>query len=213
MADAINTGNPVSTTKFRVNKRGDDIEGARVNQETPRGRLGFRDTNGNFTLPRTVAEAEKAVFPLDWAKPLNPGPYFEGAGLNGTGPYAMNDGSLDNQEGDYAMDPDTLFQTPWPVGYKVWDLPPALYDEPVTSGNKCLVYDGGTFTYGSGNYIAPLSSYTIGAPVYVAYSSGDEGKITFAASGVTQVVGHVRSKEVFGAETLTVKLQGEAALQ
>jgi hypothetical protein len=63
MADAINTGNPVNTTKFMWNKY-DDIDGSRVNQDTPRGRLGFRDTNNKFTLPRTLAEARKAVFAL-----------------------------------------------------------------------------------------------------------------------------------------------------
>lgn len=212
MADAINTGNPVSTTKFVVNKRGDDIEGGRVNQRTPRGRLGFRDTNGRFTLPRTFTEANKAVFPLDWAKPLNPGPYYEGAGLNGAGPYPFSDGSLNAQEGGFSMDPDQGFTAPWPLGVKSWDIPPAFMDEPVTSGNKNLAYDGGTFTYGSGNYVAPLSSYTIGAPVYAAYTSGDEGKITYASSGVTTVVGHVRDKSVFGPLTLTVKLKGEAGL-
>lgn len=212
MADAINTGNPVSTTKFILNKRGIDIKGDRVNQETPRGRLGFRDTNGRFTLPRTFAEADKAVFPLDWAKPLNPPPYFEGAGLNGAAPYPMNDGSLYEQENDFSLDPDQNFSTPWPVGYVQYDLPPALYDKPVTSGNKALAYDGGTFTYGSGNYVAPLSSYTIGAPVYAAYTSGDEGKLTYTSSGVTTKVGHVRSKEVFGVNTLTVDLKGEAGL-
>lgn len=212
MVDAINTGNPVSTTKFRLNKRGIDIKGGRANQETPRGRLGFRDTNGRFTLPRTLAEASKAVFPLDWAKPLNPPPYFEGAGLNGSAPYPFNDGSLDNQESDFALDPDTLFTTPWPIGFVQYDLPPAMYDVAVTSGNKVLVYDGGTFTYGSGNYIAPLSSYTIGAPVYAAYTSGDEGKVTYAASGTPNVVGYVREKETFGAETLTVDLLGTAGL-
>lgn len=212
MADAINTRNPVTTTQFRVNKRGDDIEGARVNQETPRGRLGYRDTDGRFTLPRDVAEADKAVFPLDWPKPLNPGPYFAGPGLNGEGPYSFSDGSLDAQEGTFTLDPDLAFQTPWPVGVKSWDIPPLFYDEPVTSGNKALVFDGGTFTYGSGNYVAPLSSYTIGDAVYAAYTAGDEGKVTYASSGVTTVIGHVRSKEVFGTNTLTVKLKGEAAL-
>lgn len=212
MADAITTGNPVSTTKFRLNKRGIDIQGARVNQTTPRGRLGFRDTDGNFTLPRTFTEATKAMFPLDWAKPLNPPPYFEGAGLNGAAPYPMNDGSLDNQENDFVLDPDLLFTTPWPVGFVQYDIPPQFYDTAVTSGNKALVYDGGTFTYGSGNYVAPLSSYTIGAAVYAAYTSGDEGKITYAASGVTAKVGHVRSKEVFGTNTLTVDLVGRSGL-
>lgn len=212
MADAINTGNPVSTTKFVVNKRGDDIEGGRASQTTPRGRLGFRDTNGRFTLPRTFGEAAKAVFPLDWAKPLNPGPYFEGAGLNGSGPYPFSTGDFNSQENSFSMAPDQNFLTPWPLGVKSWDIPPLFYDEPVTSGNKVLVFDGGTFTYGSGNYVAPLSSYTIGAAVYAAYSSGDEGKITYASSGVSTVVGHVRDKEVFGTNTLTVKLKGEAAL-
>lgn len=212
MADAINTGNPVSTTKFRLNKRGIDILGSRANQETPRGRLGFRDTDGNFTLPRTLVEARKAVFPLDWAKPLNPPPYFEGAGLNGAGPYPINDGSLYNQENDFSLDPDQQFSTPWPVGFVQYDIPPALYDKPVTSGNKVLAYDGGTVTYGSGNYVAPLSSYTIGAPVYAAYTSGDEGKPTYAASGTPNVVGHVRHMEVFGAETLTIDLLGRAGL-
>lgn len=211
MADAINTGNPVPNSKFIVNDY-EDIKGSRVSQETPRGRLCFEDTDGRMTLPRTVAEADKAVFPVDWPKPLNPPPYFEGPGLNGTAPYAFNDGSLDEQENHFALDPDQVYQGSWPQGYKVWDIPPMFFDLPVTSGNKCLVWDEGYFTYGSGNYVAPLSSYTLGAKVYVAYDSGSEGKITYAASGVTTAVGTVYKKEVFGTETLTVRLKGSAAL-
>src|SRR6185295_3907365 len=104
MADAINTGNPVDTTKFIVNKY-DDIDGANANQETPRGRLAFRDSNGRMTLPRTLTEAKKAVFPIDWAKPLNPGPYFDGPGLNGQTINNWNDGSLGQQESDFELDP------------------------------------------------------------------------------------------------------------
>lgn len=212
MANAINTGNPVSTTKFRLNKRGIDIKGSRANQETPRGRLAFRDTNGRFTLPRTFGEAAKAVFPIDWVKPLNPGPYYLGAGLNGAGPNPWNDGSMDAQVTDFTLDPDQAFTLPWPNAVISYDIPPALYDVNVVSGNKVLVYDGGTVTYGSGNYVAPLSSYTIGAAVYAAYTTGDEGKPTYASSGVTAVVGYVREKEVFGAETLTIDLVGTPAL-
>lgn len=211
MADAIVTRNPVSTTKFVVNKY-DDIDGSRVNQETPRGRLAFRDTNGRMTLPRTFAEANKAVCPVDWPKPLNPPPYFIGPGLNGAGPYAFSDGSLDASESTFTLDPDLAYQTPWPVGVTVYEIPPLFYDVPVTSGNKCLVFDEGTFTFGSGNYVAPLSSYTEGALVYVAYTSGDEGKPTYASSGVTTHAGIVVGKEIFGANTLTVKLFGNEAL-
>lgn len=212
MADSIVTRNPVSTTKFVINDY-EDIEGGRVNQTTPRGRLGFRDTNGRFTLPRTFGEANKAVFALDWPKPLNPAPYFDGPGLNGEGPYAFNSGGTnEGSQSTFAMDPDTAFQTPWPIGVKVYDIPPLFYDIAVTSGNKALVFNEGTFTYGSGNYVAPLSSYTIGAPVYAAYTSGDEGKLTYASSGVTAIVGRVRSKEVFGVNTLTVNLNGESVI-
>lgn len=212
MANAIDSGNPVSTTKFIVNKY-QDIDGSRASQETPRGRLCFRDTNGRMTLPRTLVEAKKAVYPVDWAKPLNPGPYFDGAGLNGTTLYPFNDGSLDLQETDFALDPDTVFSTPWPAAVKQYDLPPALYDLPVTSGNKVLVFDEGTFTYGSGNYTGVSSDYTVGALVYADYVSGAEGKITpSGAAGGNAAVGTVVNKDVFGQNTITVKLRGTAAL-
>lgn len=211
MANAINSGNPVSTTKFVINKY-EDIQGNRVNQSTPRGRLAFVDTNGRMTLPRTSGEAATAAFLVDWAKPLNPPPYFEGAGLNGAPPYAFSDGSLNAQEGTFTLDPDQAYQTPWPVGFVQYEIPPLLYDLPVTSGNKCLVFDGGTFTFGSGNYVAPLSAYAYGAPVYPAYTAGDEGKVTYASSGVSTVVGRVYQKEVFGANTLTVIMKGVDAL-
>lgn len=211
MANAINTGNPVSTTKFVINKY-EDIQGNRVNQETPRGRLAFVDTNGRMTLPRTDAEAAVAAFVVDWAKPLNPAPYFDGPGLNGAPPYPFSDGSLGAQETAFTLDPDQAYQTPWPVGFKVYEIPPMLYDLPVTSGNKCLVFDGGTFTFGSGNYVAPLSAYAYGAAVYAAYTTGDEGKVTYASSGVATVIGRVYQKEVFGAETLTVIMKGVDAL-
>jgi hypothetical protein len=208
MADAINTGNPV-TTAFVVNKY-DDIDGANINQETPRGRLAFRDTNGRMTLPRTTAEANKAMFPVDWPKPLNPAPYFDGPGLNGTTLYPFSDGSKDASESTYTMDPDLAFSTPWPAAIKQYDLPPALYGLPVTSGNKCLVYDGGVFTYGSGAYTGVISDYVIGSPVYAAFDSGNEGKIAYTVSGVATArsVGTVYSKEVFGDLTVTVKLKG-----
>jgi hypothetical protein len=211
MANAINTGNPVSTTKFIINKY-EDIQGGRVNQETPRGRLAFLDTNGRYTLPRTTDEAAVAAFVVDWAKPLNPPPYFEGPGLNGAPPYAVNDGSLNAQETGFLLDRDQGYQTPWPLGVLVYDRPPMFYGFPVTSGNKCLVFDGGTFTFGSGNYVAPLSAYVYGAAVYPAYTAGDEGKVTYAASGVSTVVGRVFQKEVFGSETLTVIMKGVDAL-
>jgi len=212
MADAINTGNPVSTTKFIINKY-EDIQGGRVNQETPRGSLAFLDTNGRFTLPRTVAEAEKTVWIVDWPKPLNPAPYFEGPGLNGAPPYAMNDGSLYEQENDFSLDPDQLYSTPWPVGFTVYDIPPMLYGLPVTSGNKCLAFDGGTFTIGSGQFVGSVAQYTVGAPVYADYETGNEGKLTYTApSGITGSVGRVFQKGVFGADTVTVILKGTDAL-
>ncbi len=211
MVDAINTGNPVKST-FVVNKYA-DIDGGRVAQETPRGRLCFRDTNGRFTLPTTIAQARLAVFPVDWAKPLNPPPYFDGPGLNGATFGAVNDGSLDAQESDFAIDPDTQFTTPWPSAIKQYDLPPSLYNNPVTSGNKCLVYDEGTFTYGSGNYSGIINQFAPASLIYADYTSGNEGKITVSggAAGNT-VVGHVTQVDVFGKNTVTVKLKGHNAL-
>lgn len=210
MADAITTGNPVKNT-FIVNKY-DDIDGSRASQETPRGRLCFRDTNGRMTLPRTGVEAAKAAFPVDWAKPLNPGPYFEGAGLNGSQIYGVNDGSFSEQENDFTIDPDVAFQTPWPAALKVFEIPPMFYNAPVTSGNKVLAYDGGTFTFASGNYVGLPATFVKGAAVYASYASGHEGKLT--ASGVTSAaaLGFVVDKDVFGADTITVKLKGRNAL-
>lgn len=210
MPDAINTGNPVPNTKFIVNKY-DDIDGARVNQETQRGRLCFRDSNGRMTLPRTAGEAAKAAFPVDWAKPLNPPPYFDGPGLNGQLPNAFNDGSINNQESDFDISFINNFTAGvWP-GVKEYDIPPQFYDLPVTSGNKCLVYDEGTVTYGSGNYVGFINDYSIGQKLYAAFDSGNEGKLTYAASGTTAVA-VVVNKDVFGPSTLTVKLKGTAAL-
>lgn len=213
MVDAINTGNPVNTTKFIVNKY-EDIDGqdARVNQETPRGRFCFRDTNGRLTLPRSTTEAAKAVYPVDWAKPLNPPPYFEGAGLNGSLPNSFNDGSLGNQETDFGLGFLQQFVDGTGVpAYKTYDIPPYFYDLPVTSGNKCLVFDEGTFTYGSGNYVGNVTNYTIGQRVYADFTSGNEGKFTFASSGTT-VIGIVKERETFGPGTITIKTKGTEAL-
>lgn len=209
MANAINTGNPTHTT-FVVNKY-EDIDGARVDQETPRGRFCFRNAAGRMVLPTASGDALLAVYPVDWNKPLNPGPYFLNAGgLNGTGLYPFNDGSLDNQQSDFALDPDLLFQTPYPAAYgPAYEIPPLFYNKPVPSGVKVLVYDEGTFTYGSGNYTGVSSDYDIGALVYVAYGAGDEGKL--ADSGST-AVGVVVNKDVFGQNTITVKAFGSAAL-
>lgn len=212
MADAINTGNPVDTTTFIVNKY-DDIDGSRANQQTPRGRLAFRDTNGRMTLPRTLTEAKLAVFPIDWAKPLNPGPYYLGAGLNGAQVNAWNDGSLFEQENAFELDPDQAFSTPWPTGVTQYDIPPMFYNVPVVSGNKVLVFDEGTFTYGSGNYMGVSSDYNIGSKLYAEYSTGNEGKITVSGSVAgNTVVGYVVGKDIFGPNTITVKLKGLAAL-
>jgi len=202
---AIDTGNPTHTT-FIVNKY-DDIDGRRVNQDTPRGRLCFRDANGRMTLPRSAGEADKALYPTDWAKPLNPGPYFLNAGgLNGTTLYPFDDGSLYNQENNFAIDPDVAFQTPWPAAVgPEYEISPLFYDLPVPSGAKCLVWDRGTFTYGSGNYVGGPSAYGISDPVYAATSAGNEGKLT--VSGTT-AVGFVVDKDVFGPDTITVKLFG-----
>lgn len=214
MADAINTGNPTQTT-FIVNKY-DDIDGARVAQQTHRGRLAFRDTDGTMVLPRTLTEAKKAVYPVDWAKPLNPGPYFaNGEGLNGSTLYPFNDGSLFNQENDFAIDPDTAFTVPWPAAVgPTYDIPPLFYNLPVPSGAKALVYDAGTFTYGSGNYTGVSSDFNIGSLVYADYSTGNEGKITVSGSiAGNSVVGVVVNKGVFGQNTITIKAFGSGQIR
>jgi len=210
MADAITTGNPVSTTKFIVNKY-EDIQGGRVNQETPRGRLAFIDTNGRFSLPQSSGDAAKAAFVIDWPKPLNPAPYFDGPGLNGSPPYPFSDGSTETSENTFTLDPDQAFQTPWPAAYVVYNVPPMVYGFPVTSGNKCLAFDGGTFTFGSGNYVGTLANYAYGAPIYAAYGSGTEGMVTHNSGGTT-VFGRVFQKNVFGPDTLTVIMKGVDAL-
>lgn len=212
MADAINTGNPVSTTQFIVNKYA-DIDGgpARVSQETPRGRFCFRDTNGRMTLPRTATEAALAVYPVDWAKPLNPPPYFDGPGLNGGLPNDFNDGSLDNQESGFNISLINNYVNGIYAGHREFDIPPQFYDLPVTSGNKCLVYDMGTVTYGSGNYVGVINNYAIGQRVYVAFDAGNQGKLSYAASGTT-VAAIVVQRDTFGPGTLTVKLKGTSAL-
>lgn len=217
MADAINTGNPVSTTRFIINKRGDNIGGNRVNQSTPRGRLTFIDTDGRLTLPRTFAEANKAVFPTDWARPLNSPPYFLGAGLNGNPIYGINDGSLGAQENSFAIDPDTLFQTPWPAGIVEYPIPPYFLDGaiqafPVASGNKALYFDAGTFTYGSGNYVGGVANYTPGQMVYASFETGKEGMVTYVSSGSPTKVGQVTQLETFGVGTITVAMKGTDAL-
>jgi hypothetical protein len=197
---------------FKVNKY-DDIDGSRVNQETARGRLCFRDTNGRMTLPRTLTEARKAVFPVDWAKPLNPGPYYLGAGLNGAQVLGINDGSLNEQESDFTLDMDQAYSTPWPTGITQYDLPPALYNVAVVSGNKALVYDGGTFTFASGAFTDIINAYGIGSALYTDYTTGNEGKLTVSGSvAANTVVGHVVDMNVFGANTITVKLKGRNAL-
>jgi hypothetical protein len=212
MADAINSGNPVDTTQFIVNKY-HDIDGKRVNQQTARGRFCFIDSNGRMTLPRDLTEARKAVFPVDWPKPLNPGPYFAGPGLNGAQVNGLNDGSLDNQEGAYTLDPDQMYVSNWPTGVTQYDLPLHLYGLPVASGNKALAFDGGTFTFGSGAYVGLSSAYTRGTPVFVDYTAGNEGKLTVSGAAASNtVVGRVLDKDVFGQNTITVKLKGLAAL-
>lgn len=212
MADAINTGNPTHAT-FIWNKY-DDIDGGRVAQDTPRGRMCFMDSDGRLTLPRSVAESAKAVFAVDWAKPLNPGPYFLNAGgLNGTTVYPFNDGSLGEQVSDFVIDPDVVFQAPWPIAIgPTYDISPLFYDKPVPSGAKCLVLDEGTFTFCSGNYAGAASDFVIGGAVYAANTSGDEGKIAASVSGVTNSVGVVVNKDVFGANSITVKLFGSSKL-
>lgn len=208
MADAIDTGNPV-TTPFVINKY-EDIDQGRINQTTARGRLAFKDTNGRYTLPRTNAEAAKAVFVVDWPKPLNPPPYFEGAGLNGAPPYPFSDGSYNAQTDTWTLDTDVAYQTPWPVGYVTYEVPPLFYNVAMTSGNKCLVFDGGTFTYASGSYVGGLANYAFGGKIYPSFESGHEGKVSYIPSGVA--VGFVFDMETFGAGTLTVKMKGNDAL-
>lgn len=213
MVNAINTGNPVKST-FIVNKYA-DIDGgnAVAAVETPRGRLCFRDSNGKMQIPRTITEARKAVFPVDWAKPLNPGPWFDGPGLNGNPIYGVNNGSMSEQANDFTIDPDAAFTTPWPAAFKQYEVYPALYNLPVTSGNKVLVYDEGTFTYGSGNYSGVISDFNVGSQIFADYTTGNEGKITVsgAATGASSI-GVVTMLNQFGQNTVTVKLKGHNAL-
>lgn len=212
MADAIVTRNPVNTTTFIVNKY-EDIDGSRVNQDTPRGRLCWRGTDGKMRLPLNLTDANKAVFPVDWAKPLNPGPYFDGPGLNGATLFPWSNGDLFSQENSFTIDPDTAFNSAFPAAIKQYDIPPMFYNLPVTSGNKALVFDQGTFTYGSGNYTGVSSDFNYGSSVFASYTSGNEGKITVSGAAVAQVsVGTVVGKDIFGVNTITVKLRGVNAL-
>jgi len=210
MADAITAmRNPVSAA-FMVNKY-DDIDGARVNQSTARGKLCFRDSDGRMVLPATQAQANKAVSAVDWAKPLNPGPYFNnGNGLNGTGLYPFSDGTEGAAENSFTMDPNEAFQTPWPAAVAVYEIPPLFYNQPVPSGAMCLVYDGETtVTYASGYYTGLITDFTVGAGVYADWATTTKGNVTagsFNASGVA--IGMVMSRGTFGDQTLTVKLFG-----
>lgn len=213
MADAINTGNPTAIL-FVVNHY-DDIKGGFVAQDTPRGRFCFRHTDGKMTLPDTLAEAQKAVTPVDWAKPLNPGPYFlNGDGLNGSTLYPFSDGSLSDQENSFDLDPDAAFQVPFPAAIgPTYDVPPLFYNKSVPEGARALVYDEGTFTYGSGNYTGVSSDFAVGSLVYSDYTTGNEGKIT--VSGLVagnKSVGVVVSKGVFGQNTITIRAFGLGAL-
>lgn len=211
MVNAINTATRTPST-FIVNKY-DDIDGSAVAQSTARGRLCFRDATGRMVLPRTLTEAKKAVFPVDWHMPLNPGPYYNGVGLNGTSIYPFSDGSIGTQENTFTIDPDVAFQTPWPAGITAYEIPLRLYNLPLVSGNMCLVYDEGTVTYGSGNYSGIYSDFGIGSLVYADYSSGNEGKITVSgAVAANTVIGQVEYLGRFGQNTITIKLNGRNAL-
>ena len=213
MADAISTGNPVKM-QFNVNKY-DDIGGSRVSQLTGRGRFCFIDTTGYMTLPRTFAEANKAVIPVDWAKPLNPGPYFNtGDGLNGSTFNPFSDGSLGSQESGFAINPDTAFSAAWPAAITVYDVPPLFYNVAVPSGAKCLTYNGeAVVTYGSGNYDGYITDYALGSKVYASLTAGKLGCVApVAASGVTVAIGVVLSKGVFGDQTLTITTRGLSAI-
>jgi len=165
-----------------------------------------------MTIPRTAAEAAKAVFPVDWQKPLNPPPYYDGPGLNGGLPNPFDDGSLGAQENTFTFDPNQAFVANWPVGFKQYDVPPALLNVAMTSGNMCLIFDEGVLTYTSGNYVGTLADFTIGAAVYTATGTAATTGGMITASGSGNNIGHVYSKEVFGTGTLTVKLKGNAAL-
>lgn len=212
MVDAITTYSATTPT-FIVNKY-DDIDGGQVAQSTPRGRLCFRDTDGRFVLPRTIAESRKAVYPVDHGKPLNGPPYFDGVGLNGQPPNAFSDGSIGASESTFALDPNQAFLANWPVGYKIYDIPPLFYDLPIASGNRNLVYDGeSTLTFGSGNYVGVPTDYGIGSKVYAAYTSGNEGKLTVSGGASGEVaVGLVVLKDVYGTNSITVKTFGSPAL-
>jgi hypothetical protein len=88
-----------------------------------------------------------------------------------------------------------------------------LYNLPVASGNKVLVYDEGTFTFGSGNYSGDIVDFHPATLVYSDYTSGNEGKITVSgAAGGNAAVGHVTNVDVFGTNTVTVKFKGHNAL-
>jgi hypothetical protein len=211
VTNAIDTSSSVSIS-FIVNKY-DDIDGTTAAQSTPRGRLCFRDSDGRMVLPRTLAEAQKAVFPVDWHQPMNPGPYFAGVGWNGQTIYPFNDGSLGMQTTDFSLDPDQRYQTPFPVAILQYDVPLKMFGLPVASGNVCLAYDGGVYTYASGNYVGQITDFGLGTPVYVDYTTGNEGKITASGSAAgNTIVGFVERKEDFGTYTLTVKLKGRMAL-
>jgi hypothetical protein len=89
-----------------------------------------------------------------------------------------------------------------------------FYDLPVTSGNKVLVFDGGTFTYGSGNYTGVSSDYQL---LDHLYSQTIPQVMRVSQPYLVMllpntVMGTVVGKDIFGTNTITVKLRGNAAV-
>jgi hypothetical protein len=166
-----------------------DIRGVVANEDIPEGRMGFITANAftdgyNFgsrtdlpgvSLPTSDAEAALSKFVITWRVPDQSLPMYL--------PEPSVPWSLRRGFGGAANLPltGTTVHLTWP-GQK--------HGVTIPSGQLCLAFAGGSFTFPSGHYVDSADIRIVGNPVSVEGTDGgaDQGKPEYS---VTQVVGYV----------------------
>lgn len=165
-----------------------DIRGVVANEDIVEGRMCYITTNAfsdgyNFgsrtelpgvSLPTSAAQAELSKFVVTWRVPDQSLPMYI---PEPRVPWSLRRGF--DRTANLPLSSTTIHLT-WP-GQK--------HGVTIPSGQLCLAFAGGSFTFPSGHYVDSADIRVVGNPVSVQHAAGaDRGKPEYSTS---EVVGYV----------------------
>jgi hypothetical protein len=165
----------------------EEIMGVVTTAAVVEGRFGLLTTNSvdstsdlpGFKVPSTSDEAKLARYVITW--PVDNRQYPQYVGLPQIS-WSLRAGGFDQA-------------TNLPASVTLRATNPANQESlTIPSGTRSLAFQGGIFTVPSGCYVWNAALATPGSPVSVAYTGGNEGKLTYTATyDATTCIGKVHN--------------------